>query len=102
MLSTLCRMEEEDKMITCDVISGGGIEQAVEEALRLSRIRFKKVCFKMNGIAIQVEYYTIADAVVRDYYRAISKLIPIPEVIGPDCEYPLSAESIAMDKKKIQ
>ena len=100
MLSALCCIEEKDEMITCDVELGGGVEQAVEEAVRLSRSFFKKVCFEVNDITIQVEYYTIADAAIRDYYRALSGLIP--KNIGPDCEYPLSTRSILEDKEILQ
>ena len=96
MSSHITKMVEEDGVIYCDFDLGAGIAEVVELALQIARDQWKEVCFEFNGFTFRVVYHTIADAMVRDYYRALHGLIS--KTIGPDCEYPLSIESIARDK----
>lgn len=75
---------------------GANIEDIVPEAIALARKHMKEVQFDINDITVVVDYASVPDAIVRDYYRALNWLLD-SKIIGPRCEYPLSEESLAQD-----
>ncbi len=91
--------DEKDGVILCDTELGADIEDVVNEALGLARHQMQEARIELNGVSLRIEYFTIAYALARDYYRALNGLIP--KTIDPKCEYPLSDESIASDKAKL-